>query len=90
MMMTEQRGKRKCTVGLFRWDDELPSLTDYHTVDALVPSLNHLAKPKVDSEWLITIAGRIELSSIGEQCSGLFLIKRSQLGVNDKKDEGMK
>ena len=53
-----------CAVTQARRDDELTLAADFHSFDALVPALYHLASTELEDERLVAISGAIKLGTI--------------------------
>lgn len=66
-------GIRILTISLVGWDSELPLLALDHAKKAFVPPLNDLTHSEGESERILATGSRtgVELSTCGEQCSGL-------------------
>src|SRR5258706_4917977 len=51
-------------VSELRRDDERPLAADLHAREALIPALNHLAGAELELEWVVAIAGAVELLAV--------------------------
>src|SRR5258706_16337310 len=62
---------RLLTISLVGWDSEPPPLAWDHVKEAFVPAIDDLTLSEIELKRIVAIARGVELSTGGEECSGL-------------------